>query len=617
MNFTKPTQNAGHVFAPRTIVDLVVYVYIFLLGAFQFTHYLRTADFVTDVTYPDLARSLIERGSYQIGGLLQTTLPPGLPFILAPIGRLLGFTPAVLFPVIAVCTALGLITAYRFLRSVEGQGVAAVACLLLGSSPSLFGFNTAVVFPEMPYLFASMLALLLAVKIDGSDRENTPIRWIVLLSIVVALAVLIRSVGVALLVGLVAWILVSLVKFPETGKLRMRRFLIPLAVGLAAQIGWGVWAHHHQILEWQLPGYPQSYLSQLKVKNGQDPELGFAHLNDIPIRIGNNLLTRAAGFDEMLTRRYVSKFWSSPAIGGVGILIVIGLLSSLRNGGQLHDWYFLFYECIYVVWPWDYRDRFVYPVAPLACLYLWRGLKAVTSYSIRVPRVAAVCAIVCGCLLSLSSAAFAFHIAAFATDSGHARGDRLQPIVATLLWGGLALVGLVTILYQLSTSARGGTHWFARLSSIDVSRVRLLSRVAVILAVAVLVFSGTKQILSVGRNNRAPDITAQSLYPELEVSQWIREHEALDRVLMAREPEFIFHYTQRQVVWFPPISDPKVLMDGIQRHHVDVMVVLHHSNSYWIPSEDSCMRSLLQAYPTSFTLSKRGADYWVYAVVPP
>lgn len=596
---------------PRLAGDLAIYTFIVLLGAFQFAHYPHFADFSSDVTYPDLARSLLEKGLYEIRLLPQTTLPPGLPLLLALAGKLFGLSPAVAFGVVAVSTSLGLIAAYELLRRVEGRAVAVVACLLLASSPVIFGFNTDVVFPEMPYLLASMLVLLLTLKIDRTPRGPLLVVWILLLAVALVLAVLIRSVGIALLVGLISWMAASFVMAPEKSRTRMIRFLIPLAFGLAAQLGWSMWAQHHQTVEWQLPGYPGSYISQIKVKNGHEPELGFAQVSDLPVRVERNIVTRAAGFSQLLLRRNVSKFWSSPAISGVLIIIALGLVFSLRNGGQLYDWYFLWYECIFMVWPWDYRDRFILPVVPLACLYLWRGGKTIMNFLICQPKRAGLACAVVSSLLCICSAAFAFGLAALPVHPDHVRGDHLQTIAATLFWGALAIVGLVILKLQ-----QGGTDSFGRMVRVAGKVLPLPSRIVLVLAVTFLVGSGVKTIVAVGRNRLNPDITKQSLYPEIEASEWIRAHEPSTRVIMAREPEFVFHYSQEPTVWFPPISDPKVLMDGIQRHHVELVVVAHHPQSYWLPPEDTCFQSLQQTYPTAFHLIHRGPDNSVFQVVP-
>lgn len=600
-----------------SLADWAVYALILLIGGIQFIYYTHAADFLTSPDYPDLARSILEHHSYQLDYLPMTTLPPGLPLILALVGRFFGLSPAVQFRVIAVSTTLGLIVAYHLLRRVEGRGLAAAACLLFGSCPLLFGFCTVIIFPEMPYFLASMLALLLAVKIDRTEPARVPIPWMLLLGVDLVMAVLIRSVGIALLVGLGTWIVTSLIVVPEIGRRRLKRFLLPLVLGLVAQIGWSAWAGRHQVLEWQLPGYPQSYMSQLKVKNGHYPELGMASLGDIPSRVERNIVTRAAGFGQILTRRYISPFWSSPAIIGVLILIILGLASSFQYGGELHDWYFLWYEAMFLLWPWDYRDRFVFPVVPLACLYLWRGVKALRDHSIRRPKAVGLCVFLCGSILCLSSAGFAFRILAFTVETNHPRGDHLQPIAAAFFWGILAAIGFVMSRFPSLPQSQRDAPPFSWLSRIAKSETSLTLSFVGILALAILVGSGIATQLVWGRGNMTPDIKLQASYGEIQAADWIRTHEASNRVIMARDPGTFFHYTGRRAVWFPPISDPTVLMDGIRRHHVGVIVVMNPPMRYWLPTEDVCFQSLLRAYGSAFHLSHRDTNYQVYEVMLP
>jgi Dolichyl-phosphate-mannose-protein mannosyltransferase len=599
----------------RSLADYAVYTYIIVMGVFQLTHFLHTPDFVNDVTYPDLARSILDHGSYLRRLLPETTFPPGFPLILAAVGLFFGLSPATSFAVVAVSTTLGLIAAYELLRLVEGRAVAAVACLIFASSPALFSFNTSVLFPEMPFFLMSMLALLLAFKIDHAGRSGPHVSWLLLLSIALIEAVLIRSVGVALLAAVGTWTIVSLWVSREQGRRRLKRFLIPLVLASFVQLAWMAWAHRHETLEWpQLPGYPQSYLAQLKVKNGHYPELGLAHLSDIPSRVGHNVAMRAAGFSQLVTRRNVSKFWSSPAICGVILLIAVGVVSSLQNGGQLHDWYFLWHEFIFMLWPWDYRNRFLAPVIPLACLYLWRGVKALKQYSISRPRATGLALSVIGLVLGISSAAFAFGITSFPISPDHVRGDHLQTVAATLFWGAVMVVGLGMLKFETLQRIRAGGGPVARLSRAVESSAPTAFRVAGIVVLVVIGVVGTKQVLASGRYNLNPNITEQASYPMMKAAEWIRMHEPPDRVILAREPEIIGHYALRRAVWFPPISDPSVLMDGIRRHHIGVVVVVHQDYSYWLPSESECFQALLKAYPGEFLLVHRDIDNWVYEV---
>ncbi len=618
LKFLHPNQPGGaHALARAKFspADLAVYAYVFAIGVFQCTHYLHTANYVYDASYADLARSLVETGSYQLRQLPQPTLPPGFPAILAVVGLLFGFSPGALLPVVAVSATLGLIAAYELLRRVEGRAVAAVACLLLASSPFAFGFITLFVYPEMTYFLACMLALLLALKVDRAEPDRAPIGWIFLLSCVVTAAVLIRSVGVALLAGLAAWIAASFLLAPAIARRRMRRIMIPLVLGVCAQLAWSVWAQRNQVLEWQLPGYPQSYMSQFRMKDGHYPESGLAQLRDIPIRVARNTLTHTAGFVSLLARRYVSIFWSSPAIIGVFLLVAWGLASSLSKGAQLHDWYFLFHESMFFLWPWDYNPRFLIPVFPLVCLYLWRGAKELRIQALQKPRVVGRSLLLVGAVLCLCSAGFAARWITFTGDPQHPRGDHLQPIAATAFWLLVAAIGFV--MPRIQSSRQSIDSGLAPLSRWLETGTPLLLRVAAVATVAGLTATGTAQAFTIGRRNMIPVLTQQSGYPMIEAAEWIRTHEPANSVVMARDCDFIFHFTRGRVVWFPPISDPKVIMDGILRYKVGVILVVHHADNYWLPAEDTCFRALQATYGNSFRLVHCGIDSCVYEVVTP
>ena len=104
---------------PRTLIDAAVYLFFFFICVFQLTHYLHTTDFMNDITYPDLARSIFDHHSYQLRLMTETTFPPGFPLLLAAVGLFLGFSPGVMFGVVAVSAMLGLAATYELLRRVE------------------------------------------------------------------------------------------------------------------------------------------------------------------------------------------------------------------------------------------------------------------------------------------------------------------------------------------------------------------------------------------------------------------------------------------------------------------------------------------------------------------
>ena len=117
---SQPSAGPGGSFrSPTFWADLCVCGIIGVLGLFQLTHCLRTSDYIFDASYPDLARSLLEKGSYELRQIPQTLLPPGFPFLLALVGKTFGLSPEALLPVVVISATLGLLVAYTFLRRVE------------------------------------------------------------------------------------------------------------------------------------------------------------------------------------------------------------------------------------------------------------------------------------------------------------------------------------------------------------------------------------------------------------------------------------------------------------------------------------------------------------------
>ena len=200
-------------------------------------------------------------------------------------------------------------------------------------------------------------------------------------------SVLMRSTGIALAGGILGWILHFVFKKREAVKRRIRIFL-PLAIaGLVVQGAWMYWAARHQFSEWPIHGYQENYLAQLKLKSGNDPELGMATWRDILLRPVHNADDRAAALVGLLTRKQMAAAWYSP-----GTLIPLGLVllglgySFWRSGGGLLEWYFVSYEAMFLFWPWDFELRFILPVVPLACLYMWRGGALLWDFAHEKPR---------------------------------------------------------------------------------------------------------------------------------------------------------------------------------------------------------------------------------------
>jgi hypothetical protein len=391
------------------VTDIVVHTLILLFGLLQFCLYRRASDFVGgDVTYFELARSLLEKGSYGYNSRPETMLPPGFAVIVAVIWVCVGNTYAILIRSMAVFATLFLSTTYELLRREVGRGPAAAICLLIGSSPLFFSFATTTVLSDLPYAFTSTLALLVAIRLEAAtERRSRAALWLSFGGML-ACSLMLRSAAIAILAALTAWLAISVLARHQDSRLRVKTFPPLLALGILVQALWMTWAAENETLQWpSVGGWPGSYASQFKLKCGYYPELGTASLMDIAVRVERNASIRSAGLFEMLFRRWFDPAWNSPIILGTILFLLLGLRSSPWVGASgLLQWYFVCDEALYLLWPWELemRFRFLLPVAPLACMYLWRGGHAFIGLMSRDWRRSGMCALVLSMIMALYSA---------------------------------------------------------------------------------------------------------------------------------------------------------------------------------------------------------------------
>ncbi len=589
--------------ASFSAADWLVLFALLGFGALQFFCYLNSPDLVNDARYYELTRSMLENGSYQFDFKPETLLPPGLPFLLAAVSMLWGSGPGILYHVMAVSATLGLFASYALLRRSEGRPVAAVACLLFGSAPTLFDFSTRVVFSDMPYFFLSTLTLVLILKAESTVDRHVSSRWKLLAASTLVWTILVRSAGLAILIAAFGWVAYSLWKNSPLGLHRLKLIFVPFVAGCIAQLIWVQWGTHKRFTEWPIPGYPGSYLSQLLLKSGNNPELGMATWKDLPERIGQNIVDRSVELLRLLTHlRWINPHWCSPAVVGIFGLISLGLIVSIRrNGGQLHDWYFAANEVLYLLWPWNFEMRFLLPTVPLACLYLWRGGLTIWRMASHPTRTGAFLFIATGLVLTVSS--WPWYVASHGN----------QPLASIICWSLLFLTGIAML---LSLEFRA----FSAMQQPSGYAVGLPPLAGPVRALAVclclyLVVLGTAVQLRMAKYNTHFDPRQGLFYPDIEAAQWIRDHEPPDIVVMARKEDLVFHYSHHRVIWLPPVTNTVMLLDGIRKYHIQALVVVdRNGTNYWLPSDQDCFHAMQRAYGSMFHLVHRGPHNWVFAI---
>jgi hypothetical protein len=601
-------------------VDNVVCGAIVLFGFAGVLLYQHSSDFLAeDVFFADCARSLLTQGFYGIAGRPETNQPPGLSGFLAILFSVCGYSPAVCLQAIVVLEALGFITAYQVLKRRLPNLVAAVICILLISSPIYFQLSTQMICASMPFLFATMAAIFVFGKYESVSSSLVKFVWGAILAALIAASLMFASAAIALLGAIVASLLASFVRSKQLGLARAQKLLPVLLVGVAVQ-GW--WMHRKPApLEWPLPGYPAPYLQQLKVKSGNYPELGMATASDVVVRVKSNLLSQSDLLAQIVLRHGVNETKVAVVIAPV-LLIALGWAYSLwqARGQGVLEWYFAGYEFIYLLWPWGLERRFFLPIAPLACLYAWEGMKAAYVLVTTRPRLTGIVWSPLGLVLGLSGCHWLY-------THRTTHGFGLLPdelLVPTWL---ISSVGAAWMAYRGRPPAifdhnSQGAKWFGRPLTAFGASPWCLTQYGLTALTVVLFAIGVSSDVSIAKVNvETPDaqfMTDTNVNPmasEIQAGLWIRSHTPANSVLMARHLPLVFHYAQRKMVWFAPISNPGVLMAGIDLHHVDYVVVIRHKIRYYLPDDDDCFDKLLAKHPEAFRIVRQEPELRIFEVV--
>ena len=589
--------------------DLIVFALIIGFGVLQFFY----TDFLTDNVYPaDTARSLVEHGFYGINGYAETNYPPGFVTMFALLCIVGGCSGIVFMRAMVVFGTFGFLASYELLRRQAPRAVAAATCLLLVSSEIYFTLVTRLLNQAFPYFFTTMSALLVTRKFESATTLRSRIGWGALLTGLILASLMFMSAGIALLSAIGASICALFVRNPRIGFARLRIYVAVLLVGIVAQEVWmrrdspeasgGVAAQ-----EWPIAGFPHSYLSQLRVKNGNYPELGMATPSDVVIRILRHASEQAGALSNALLRSSIAMTSFSVTVIVPLLLIVLGWCVCVwTTAGGLQDWYFAGYIFIYLVWPWDLEPRV--PVAPLACLYIWHGGKAVALLAKNSPRILGVLWFPVAIPLAICSWVW---VPKGLDKSG------LHDWSSFVVWLTTAVLAAWMIragegwLQPFSAFAQ----WFAAAArALRVSPRRIFQLLGLAL-VSILIFVGLAKQFRLGRENLDPGSLLNRPSAVVAAAEWIASHTEPAAIVMARNVPVVWHYTQRKLIWLPPSSNSQLLMDGIRRHKIDFVIVMRRENNpYWLPPDDACFDPLLAAHPDAFRLVNQASEFRIFQV---
>ena len=357
-----------------------------------------------DAWYALLGRTLARGDGFQQAnaptpGLLPI-VPPGFPLLLLPLWYVAPAFPANVLTLKSISIAAMLATAalsytYSRLRTEWSRELALIVAAAVALVPSLVWLATSTLMSDSAFL-AVQLGSLVALE-----------RWTTRTGVAVAgvgagVAVLIRTIGVALPAGVVLYLCATR---------QWRRAMVFAAVVFALLAPWQIYARLHAPTPAQRRASGEvllSYGQQFWQQWAGDPYGGTATLRDIPMRVFDNgadvisrdvvalvspLLIRGpqqSGLEVLSVGSY-----ATPGRMGNGlvtrivstalfVLIAVGWWRAARRRCSSAEVVVPLSLALVVVWPfWSYR--FVLPLTPFLLIYLVDGLRALTPEAERVP----------------------------------------------------------------------------------------------------------------------------------------------------------------------------------------------------------------------------------------
>ncbi|MCB9858232.1 MAG: glycosyltransferase family 39 protein [Phycisphaerales bacterium] len=319
--------------------------------------------------YLSVARSIAEIGELPAQRL---TLPPGLSLLLAPM-MLSGDAPLLLLRILLVAGwSAGSVLTYVYYRRELGERWAVAAALIVATCPA-FLTQSAHILSELvfvPFVMASLVMMQ-----SWRRAASLQIARVLVCGLLVALAMMVRTMGVALIpVG--AALLLS-----RRGSGWGRRSALVSLFLIAPLISQAAWSWRNSQYEGGY-GYREILTHP---RHGEPVDAGPIALQfDRAMRYGPERLgtIEEAVIPSHLGWRLLQpplQSWARWLVGGGLLLICVYRLGTRRSEA---DAFALLLFGILAIWPWNEGPRFVLPMLPVfagSCVALLVGVRPIRS----------------------------------------------------------------------------------------------------------------------------------------------------------------------------------------------------------------------------------------------
>lgn len=588
--------------------DFAACAILISLGMFQFLSIQRAETYWMDGSaYMGLAESIAHHGKYVFNFKAFTWFPPGFPVLLAIVGKLWNFRFDVFIRLVVLCGTLGLIAFFWLIRAKAGTIVAAASTIILATSPQFYSAATRYVGSDLPFILFSVMCLIMIEKLRSMEQDRKRFLLSLVLGPLLAWSVLIRSAGLALLVGLAGWLAYMFFLKKKQAILKLRSFSPAVAFCLLAQLAWIGWCQNNYSPTWKGGIYDDIYYRNLILKNGQNPELGKASVFDFVSRTGKGIIGIISWADAVVLRTRIQTIWYPQLVILPLLIIGVGVIRSIRKE-EITPWYFVVYLGITSVWPFDLGIRFLFPVFPLLLLYFWEGARWVVEYLSKQPRKFACLS----CAIALGLIPLSIFI------SRHSATKSIYSLVISLaFWGMWCLLSLLAALPFFR-------HIITNIDKRDKLLVlypralgfaKWLALGAGILGATILIWTGLKGQIALARENILRDTRWVAERDGLvQAAEWIKANVAPTEIIMASRDSDLHRLTGLRVVVFPATSDPLILIEALRKNKIGILVIIDSPLTSWIPTAQQRLDLIQKQRPACLTPLRIEKMYRIFRV---
>ena len=357
---------------------------------------------VDDAYYVLLASALAEGRGYRLISSATVEMlplyPPGFPFVLSLVFRMMPVFPDNVLLLKSVSVAAMLATALLTLVYLRQRQMATVvsgaAALAVGTMPALVFLATSTVMSECVFTVVQLGAVVALNLAAGAD-ERRAVRLIAAAAVLTACVVLIRSAGVSLALAVVLWL---------ATRREWKRVALFGAVTALCVLPWMIYARQHAPSTEERHQHGgavvYSYQEQVWMRWAGSPRSGTATIVDLPARMATNTIDvfgrgLVGMFAPVLLRGPAESGEEVVSLGGrVGIrmgsmgntlptmivscmfggLVVLGYAVTARRQLRLAEFLVPVATAVVLVWPfWSFR--FLLPLSPYLFGYFAAGLR--------------------------------------------------------------------------------------------------------------------------------------------------------------------------------------------------------------------------------------------------